>query len=1471
MSAIKDIDSIQVSLASPERIRELSHGEVKKPETINYRSLKPERDGLFCEKIFGTTKEWECSCGKYKGMRYKGVVCDRCGVEVSHYKVRRERIGHIELAAPVAHTWYYNAVPSRIGLLLGLSINNVKSILYYEKIIILDVNEDIIKSVDSSLYSVIQEEIKIHDIFFEDEFYIVLKKLITNLFIKKYPDEYSESLAKNDDDTKLAEKDVFNNHVDEYYNMLELLVNDVNKDEDDRREVGIKIGIGGKAIKDLLTNFDLEGKAQELRLIMREKGKKVDKRFVKRLDLINNFIKSGNRPEWMILDVLPVIPPELRPMVELDGGRFATSDLNDLYRRVINRNNRLKRLLQLRAPGIIVRNEKRMLQEAVDALLDNSKKKSRRSGKRPLKSLSDMLRGKQGRFRQNLLGKRVDYSGRSVIVVGPELKLHQCGLPKKMALELFKPFVIGQLVQNDESLHIKSAKLKIEKEDPIVWSVLEKVVKEHPVFLNRAPTLHRLGVQAFEPILIDGKAIRLHPLVCRAFNADFDGDQMAVHVPLSVEAQIEAWNLMLSANNILLPANGKPVVVPSQDIVLGINYLTKEKPGELGEGKRFYNGEEALLAYENHSVELEAPVYIKTIENKNVTNLQTTIGRYLFNSILPDEYPYVNEAVNVKKLSKIIANINQKFGASVIVDVLDNIKSIGYKYATIFAPSIGVEDIVIPQDKYKIVSDTQKEVNNINKSYMRAFITNKERYNQIIDKWNEANEKITDVMFEHLKGDREGFNPVYIMAESGARGSKLQIRQLAGMRGLMAKPSGEIIELPITSNFREGLTVLEYFISTHGARKGLSDTALKTADAGYLTRRLVDVSQNVLVVEDDCDTIAGITISAIKDGDDILKSLKDRIVGRFALENIYHPATQEIIVKANEEITEEKADIIEELGIEEVQVRSVLTCEAKNGVCRKCYGRNLATNSTVELGEAVGIIAAQSIGQPGTQLTMRTFHIGGTASAEKTDRYIQAKTSVYITRAPRKIVKTVDGKIIASRREDLVYQQVFHIWDEKDLKHINVDLNKKNQPGVIIGKTKEGEISINKVSYLKKIDNKYVLMGDKKHNHVKIGTVLFVKEGDLIEIPPKGNSKILAEFDPFNETIVAEHDGIVGFKDIELGVTLKEEKEENSDNINYVVVKSKNKSDQYQPRITIDRKDKKGKENYIIPYGSLLSVKEGEEISAGTKLVKIPEVLSRTKDITGGLPRVAELFEARRPKDCAVVSEIDGEVKFGGLIRGKREIIVTDEHGGNKKYLVPLGRMLTIQDGDYVRAGDPLDVGPIDPHDVLKIRGEKALQEYLINEIQEVYLLQDVDINDKHIEIMIRQMLSKIEITSVGDTEFLIGQFIDKSEFREANRKVVANGGKPATGRVKLLGITKAALNTTSFISAASFQETTKVLTNAAIEAKVDELKGLKENIIIGNLIPSGSGSRPLNNRVKISLPKVAEVKENEKNMDQEV
>ncbi len=1454
MSSLKDLASIKIELASPERIRELSHGEVKKPETINYRTLKPERDGLFCERIFGTTKEWECSCGKYKGMRYKGVVCDRCGVEVSHFKVRRERMGHIELATSIAHTWYYNNVPSRIGMLLNVSINNIKSILYYERLIVLDVNEQAIKDVDPFLLSFIKEEIKPLSIFTEDEFNLILKTMITELFIKKYPDEYNKFMAESQENLKDAKKNLFNKHIDEYYDITEKLVNDINREDDDKRDVGVRIGMGGKTIKELLAKQDLQKVSSELRIVMKEKGKKVDKRIIKRLEIIENFMKSGAKAEWMILDVLPVIPPELRPMVELDGGRFATSDLNDLYRRVINRNNRLKRLITLRAPGIIIRNEKRMLQESVDALLDNSRRKrvEKRSGNRPLKSLSDMLRGKQGRFRQNLLGKRVDYSGRSVIIVGPELKLHQCGLPKKMALELFKPFLINDLMAKDESLHIKSAKTKIEKEDADVLESLEKVVKNHPVFLNRAPTLHRLGIQAFEPVLIDGKAIRLHPLVCRAFNADFDGDQMAVHVPLSVEAQIEAWNLMLSAKNILLPANGKPVVVPSQDIVLGINYLTKIKPGSKGENKRFSNSEEAQLAYENNVIELQSNIYIREIESKNIRNIETSLGRVIFNEALPNDYEYINDVINVKKLSRIIADINHKFLTSVTVEALDSIKSTGFKYATLFAPSIGLEDIIIPKEKYKIVEDTQKEVNNITKMHLRGFITNKEKSNQVIDRWNEANERITDVMFDKLQKDRDGFNPIYMMAESGARGSKLQIRQLAGMRGLMAKPSGEIIELPITSNFREGLTVLEYFISTHGARKGLSDTALKTADAGYLTRRLVDVSQNVMVTEVDCHTINGITVTAIKDGEDELKSLKERIIGRVSLENIYHPNTQEIIVHSNEEIVEETAEIIEKVGLDRIKIRSVLTCETKNGVCSKCFGRDLSTNKLVETGEAVGIIAAQSIGQPGTQLTMRTFHIGGTASAEKSDRYIKVKHPTYITKTPTKIVKTEDGKRVVSRRDELVVQNVFYIWEKKELDHVMVEINKKNQPGTVIGKIKNKNVTVNKVSFLKEIDDKLVLVGEKKFYRLKIGTILYCVEGELVVPTKEEGEKILVEFDPFNETIVTEHSGIVKFKDIIPGETLKEDKEENSDNINFVVVKSKNKSEQYQPRITIVRHDKHGEENYIISYGSLLNVTDGQEVKPGDKLVKIPETLSKTKDITGGLPRVAELFEGRRPKDCAVLSEIDGEVAFGGIVKGKREIVVTDEHGGSKKYLIPLGKMLTVQDGDFVRAGDPLDVGPSDPHDILRIRGEQELQQYLINEIQEVYLLQDVDINDKHIEVMIRQMLSKVEITDVGDTDLFIGEFVDKFVFREENQKVVKNGGKPATGRVTLLGITKASLSTDSFLSAASFQETTKVLTDAAIKGKEDKLEGLKENIIIGNLIPSGSGNKIYNRNINI-------------------
>ena len=1453
---LKDISFLKVELMSPEKIREMSHGEVKKPETINYRTLKPEHDGLFCERIFGTTKEWECSCGKYKGQRYKGVRCDRCGVEVSHFKVRRERMGHIELATPVAHTWYYNNVPSRIGMLLNLSSNNVKSILYFERLVVIDVREDVVKKIDPFFLPFIREEIHILDVFTEDEFNIILKNIIAEFFIKKYSSEYEKFLKEKEDNVKEARKAMVDSHIEEYYELYDKFVNDLNKEDDDRRETAIRVGMGGKAIKELLSNLDLKKMAEDMRKIIKEKGPKTDKRIIKMLGMTESFLRAGTKPEWMILDVIPVIPPDLRPMVELEGGRFATSDLNDLYRRVINRNNRLKRLLALKAPGIIIRNEKRMLQEAVDSLLDNSKRKKveKKAGNRPLKSLSDMLRGKQGRFRQNLLGKRVDYSGRSVIVVGPELKLHQCGLPKRMAIELFKPFIIGELLKRDENMHIKIAKAKIDNGDPEVMEILEKVVKNHPVFLNRAPTLHRLGIQAFEPVLIDSNAIRIHPLVCRAFNADFDGDQMAVHVPLSVEAQIEAWNLMLSSNNILLPANGKPVVVPSQDIVLGINYLTKIKLNEKGEGKRFATAEEALLAYENGAIELEASIFIRSIPEKQVRDITTSVGRCIFNSILPYDNEFINEPVNVKRLSKIIADINRRFTTAITVEVLDKIKEIGFKYATIFAPSIGIEDIIIPKEKYKIIEETQKEVNNLNKNHLRGFITNQERYNQVIECWNDANERITEMMFRKMQEDRSGFNPVYMMAESGARGSKLQIRQLAGMRGLMAKPSGEIIELPITSNFREGLSVLEYFISTHGARKGLSDTALKTADAGYLTRRLVDVAHNIMITEEDCHTINGITVTAIRDGEEELKSLKERIIGRTSVENIYHPASGDLIVKANEEITEEMADIIEKSGIDQVRIRSVMTCETRQGVCCKCYGRNLATNKPVEIGEAIGIIAAQSIGQPGTQLTMRTFHIGGTASAEKAERYIKVKSPVYITKLPHKIVKTDDGKRIVSRREELVVQNVLHMWDKKEVKSLVAELNHKNQPGTVILKTKDGPFSVNKVSYLKEMKDNYVLLGEKKYYRLKIGTILYCEQDEIVTPTKEAGEKILAEFDPFNETIITEHSGIVKFKDLILNETLKEEKEETSDNINLVVVRSKTKSEQYQPRITIIRDDHKGEENYIIPYGSILNVKDGDHVAAATRLVKIPEILSKTKDITGGLPRVAELFEARRPKDCAVLSEIDGEVEFGAIVKGKREIVVKDEHGGSKKYLIPLGKMLTVQDGDFVRAGDPLDVGPIDPHDILRIRGEQELQQYLINEIQEVYLLQDVDINDKHIEIMIKQMLSKIEITDVGDTSFLIGEYVDRFVFKDENQRVMKEGGKPAMGRVALLGITKASLNTNSFLSAASFQETTKVLTEAAIRGHVDRLEGLKENIIIGNLIPAGSGCRIHNRSIDVNI-----------------
>jgi DNA-directed RNA polymerase subunit beta' len=1337
---VKDFDSIRIGLASPELIRSWSYGEVTKPETINYRTFKPERDGLFCAKIFGPVNDWECLCGKYKRMKYKGVICEKCGVEVTHSKVRRERMGHIELAAPVAHIWFVKSVPSKLGQVLDISSRDLERVVYYESHIVIDPG-----------------------------------------------------------DTPLKEKELLS---EERYRLS-------------REQYGDKFvaKIGAEALKELLMRLDVDKLAEELRDDMK-KATSVQKRtkYAKRLKVVDSFKRSKNKPEWMILDVIPVLPPELRPLVPLDGGRFATSDLNDLYRRVINRNNRLKKLIELKAPEVIIRNEKRMLQEAVDSLFDNGRRGRvlRGANNRPLKSLADALKGKQGRFRQNLLGKRVDYSGRSVIVIGPELKINQCGLPKKMALELFKPFIYHKLEQEGLATTIKSAKEMVEQELPEVWDYLEEVIKEHPVLLNRAPTLHRLGIQAFYPVLVEGKAIKIHPLVCNAFNADFDGDQMAVHIPLSAMAQLESSVLMISNHNLLSPANGSPIVVPTQDIVLGIYYLTKERPGARGEGRFFASAEEAMLAYEGGVVDLMAAINvkyrgriielseaydpqdmlhapIKEIEGKVI---RTTVGRVILNDYLPEGFPFINGLLKKKGLASLVSLCHLKYGNAKTVNMLDNIKHVGFLYSTLGGISIGIEDMVVPPEKGRLVKLAREQVIKVDNQYKEGAITNRERYNKIIDIWYRVTEEVADKMFEEMeRRDRTGeeINPIFIMADSGARGSKQQIKQLAGMRGLMAKPSGEIIETPITSNFREGLTVLQYFISTHGARKGLADTALKTADSGYLTRRLVDVSQDVIVTMDDCGTPRGIEVSVIIEGGEIIESLRERILGRVAAEDIKDPFTGETIVGKDEEIKEEYAEVIENAGIEKVKIRSLLTCEAKWGVCAKCYGRNLATGSVVELGEAVGVVAAQSIGEPGTQLTMRTFHIGGAASRVSERSTLETKH--------KGKVKFLNITATADRSGDLVVM---------------------NRNGQLIIEEESGR--------------------EKERYKVVYGAKLKVKDGEEVLM-----GAVLAEWDPYNSLILTEVGGVIDFRDIIPGETMEEEVDEITGFSAQVIVEATD--EKRQPRIVIKDGEGKTLKSYFLPSGAHLTVEESQEVHPGDILTKIPRETTKTKDITGGLPRVVELFEARRPKEPAVITEIDGIVKYGMVKKGQRKIIVTNKQAGEQReYSVPKGAHIMVREAEAVKSGDPLIEGPINPHDILRVRGEVALQNYLLTEIQEVYKSQGVNINDKHVEIIIRQMMRWVRVEDVGDTGFLIDEQVDKFYFQEVNERMIKEGKHPAVGRPLLLGITKASLSTGSFVSAASFQETTRVLTDASIGGRIDNLRGLKENVIVGRLIPAGTG-----------------------------
>ncbi len=1362
MRDIQDFDAITIRLASPEQVRAWSYGEVKKPETINYRTLRPEKDGLFCERIFGTTKEWECYCGKFKSIRYKGVICDRCGVEVAHPKVRRERMGHIELASPVSHIWYYRSVPSRLGLLLDLTVSELRSILYYEKYIIIDPGDTDLKK-------------------------------------------------------------------------MELLTEEDYIEAKERYGMSFSAGIGAEAIRSLLEEMDLEALSVELRELMVTKGVKSDKRLLKRIEITENFRDSGNDPAWMIMDVIPVIPPELRPMVQLDGGRFATSDLNDLYRRVINRNNRLKRLLSLNAPDIIIRNEKRMLQEAVDALFDNSKKKRvvKGASNRPLKSLSDMLKGKQGRFRQNLLGKRVDYSGRSVIVVGPELKLHQCGLPTKMALELFKPFIMKKLVEKDVVYNIKRAKTLVEQATPEVYAVLDEIVREHPVMLNRAPTLHRLGIQAFEPVLVDGKAIKLHPLVCHAYNADFDGDQMAVHVPLTQAAQIEAWTLMLSSRNLLDPANGQPIVFPSQDMVLGINYLTRAKEGAKGEGKVFPSLHDVILAVEAKAIDYEALVKV-SVDGEII---ETTAGRVLLNEDMPPEIPFINYALRDKELRKLISSVYQEQGPAVTVNMLDVIKSMGFKYATIFGATIGMDDIIIPDSKKEMIDEANDAVASIQNQYLTGVITQDERYNKVIEVWSETNENLTNEMMKILRSDHGGFNPVFMMADSGARGSRSQIRQLAGMRGLMAKPSGDIIELPIRSNFKEGLSVIEFFISTNGARKGLADTALKTADAGYLTRRLVDIAQDVVVTSNDCGTINGIDMTALKDGEEIVENLAARIEGRFTLERVKHPITGEVIIDVNQEIDEKIAVEIENAGVEHVKIRTVLTCEAEYGVCQKCYGRNLADNRLVDIGEAVGIIAAQSIGQPGTQLTMRTFHIGGAATKASEEHRTYLNFPAAIRRVEGSTVTFEDGTTLFTRKGYLYASRILskHEIGKKDKLLVAHD-DKIVRGQAVLKRGKEDVLAEDNAYAFINGDELY-LVGHEQRLDIRNGAELLVKEGQLIDA-----DVTIASFDPFSEPIISEYSGTVKFKDIVKGTTLKEEINEETGNTENKIVEYP--VENMQPSLIIVDKDDNEVFTYAMPNSAYLGVADGQNIEQGHILAKMLKESVKTRDITGGLPRIGELFEARRPKTAAVLAQISGTVKTGNVVKGKRVVMVEDVWGKEFKHMVPMGRHMLVRDMDDVEAGEPLCDGSIDPHDVLAILGENALQTFLVDEVQEVYRLQGVNINDKHIGVIIRQMMRKLEIVQVGDTRFIFGQQVDKHKFHEENRRVMKQGGQPAVGRPLLLGITRASLNIESFISAASFQETTRVLTNAAIAGSTDQLRGLKENVIIGHLIPAGTGMR---------------------------
>ncbi|GAB4311215.1 MAG: DNA-directed RNA polymerase subunit beta' [Bacteroidales bacterium] len=1393
-----EFSKITISLASPEMILERSYGEVTKPETINYRTYKPERDGLFCERIFGPVKDWECHCGKYKRIRYKGIVCDRCGVEVTEKKVRRERMGHIQLVVPVVHIWFFRSLPNKIGALLGMPAKKLDSIIYYERYVVINPG---IKEADG---------IKYLDFLTEEEYFDILDSLPAD---NQYLDD--------SDPNKFIAK------------------------------------MGAEAIHDLLARLDLDKESYELRhKANTETSQQRKQEALKRLQVFEAFrdgmTRIENRPEWMIVKVVPVIPPELRPLVPLDGGRFATSDLNDLYRRVIIRNNRLKRLIEIKAPDVIMRNEKRMLQEAVDSLFDNSRKSNavKTESNRALKSLSDSLKGKQGRFRQNLLGKRVDYSGRSVIVVGPELKLNECGLPKEMASELFKPFIIRKMLERGIVKTVKSAKKIVDRKDPVVWDILENILKGHPVLLNRAPTLHRLGIQAFQPKLIEGKAIQLHPLVCTAFNADFDGDQMAVHVPLGNAAILEAQILMLASHNILNPANGAPITVPSQDMVLGLYYMTKarkstpERPVK-GEGKTFYGPEEVIIAYNEKRADLHAIINCKVPvreEGKIVDKIiETTVGRVLFNQVVPKEIGFINQLLTKKALREIIGDVLKITGTADTAAFLDDIKELGFNMAYEGGLSFNLGDVVIPEEKAELIEKANAEVEEVMNNYNMGFITNNERYNQIIDIWTHTNSRLTQTLMKQLATDRQGFNAIYMMLDSGARGSKEQIRQLSGMRGLMAKPQksgasgGEIIENPILSNFKEGLSVLEYFISTHGARKGLADTALKTADAGYLTRRLVDVAQDVVITERDCGTLRGLRTTALKKNEEVVETLYDRILGRVSLHDIYHPNTGELIASAGQELTEEICQVIEDSPIEEVEIRSVLTCESKQGVCSLCYGRNLATGRMVQKGEAVGVIAAQSIGEPGTQLTLRTFHVGGTASNIAILSKIEAK-----------------------------YDGIIRFDELRSVEHTTPE---GKEVEIVIGRSAEFRITDKKTGI--------VLMS----GHIPYSSRLYFKEGDAVK---KGD--LIAEWDAYNALIISEFGGKVKFDDIVMGDTCKEESDEQTGYHEKIIIESRRKS--ANPKIIIVNDKGDELRSYDLPVGAHIVVEDGQKINPGDSLVKIPRSLGKSGDITGGLPRVTELFEARNPSDPAKVAEIDGVVSFSPkLKRGNREVIITSKTGEEKRYLIPTSKQILAQENDYVKAGTPLSEGAMTPADILAIKGPMKVQEYIVNEIQEVYRLQGVKINDKHFEVIVRQMMQKVEVEDPGDTRFLEGELVNKTEFMDVNdeifnKKVIIDAGdsqiyrsgmivsarklreensqlrrrdkkliesrdaKPATARQVLQGITRASLQTYSWISAASFQETTKVLTQAAINAKTDYLTGLKENVIVGHLIPAGTGLR---------------------------